>query len=245
MFRLSNVSAMYWGVKMINVTDEGLIENKSDHPIEAGAAKLKKKPKSPSTRRDKIIERASTVFWKKGYSGASMRDIAKACKCKPANIYNFFNSKEEILFEFLFTQSMRLLEMIRHFEQDRTSKASEQLQEFIRIHTRNVLSYRKTSRFLFDTGLERLSRSNRQKVISYRDHYDRILAGIIQRGIETGEFCETDARLAARNIASMITRTIIWYSPGGQLSVDDIARFLFEFTVNGLKNSERSNDESA
>lgn len=113
---------------------------------------------------------------------------------------------------------MRLLEMIRHFEQDGTSKAAEQLQEFIRIHTRNVLSYRKTSCFLFDTGLEMLSRSNRQKVICYRDHYDRILAGIIQRGIEAGEFCETDARLAARNIASMITRTIIWYSPGGCLS---------------------------
>lgn len=227
---------------MINVSNEGLIKNESDHPIEPGAAKLKK---SPSTRRDKIVEKASTVFWKKGYSGASMRDIAKACKCKPANIYNFFNSKEEILFEFLFAQSMRLLEMIRHLEHDRTSKASEQLQEFICIHTRHVLSYRKTSHFLFDTGLERLSRSNRQKVISNRDHYDRILAGIIQRGIEAGEFSETDARLAARNIASMITRTIIWYSPGGRLSVDDIARSLFKFAVNGLKREKNHHDESA
>ncbi len=220
---------------MMNESDAGFIEDDLDHPFEPGMAKLKKRSKSQSTRREKIVERASTVFWKKGYSGASMRDIAKACKCKPANIYNFFNSKEEILFEFLCAQSMHLLEMIRHFEHDRTSKASEQLQEFICIHVRHVLSYRKTSHFLFDTGLERLSKANRQKVINYRDRYDRILAGIIQRGIEAGEFCETDARLAGRNIASMITRTIIWYSPGGQLSVDDIARSLFEFSVNGLK----------
>jgi AcrR family transcriptional regulator len=173
-----------------------------------------------------------------------MRDIAKACKCKPANIYNFFNSKEEILFEYLFTQSMRLLDMIMHFEHDMTSKASEQLQEFICIHVRHVLGYQKTSHFLFDTGLEMLSRSNRQKIISYRDHYDRILTEIIQRGIEAGEFCETDARLAARNIASMITRTIIWYSPRGQLSVDDVARSIFEFTVKGLKREKNNDDES-
>jgi AcrR family transcriptional regulator len=219
---------------MIEMSGSSLIEVESDHAIEPGVVRLEKNLRRSSTRREKIVERASTVFWKKGYSGASMRDIAKACKCKPANIYNFFNSKEEILFEFLLTQSKRLLEMIRHFEYDRTSKASKQLHEFIRIHTENVLSYRKTSHFLFDTGLERLSRSNRQKVIHYRDQYDRILTGIIRRGIEEGEFRKIDARLAARNIASMITRTIIWYSPGGQLSVDDIARSIFEFSVHGL-----------
>jgi hypothetical protein len=88
---------------------------------------------------------------------------------------------------------------------------------------------------LFDTGLERLSKSNREKVISLRDEYDRILAGIIQRGIEAKEFSEIDPKLAVRYIASMITRTIIWYSPKGQLSIDDVAEFIFNFSANGLQ----------
>jgi AcrR family transcriptional regulator len=196
--------------------------------------KLKKKPNSTSPRREQIIDKASTIFWKKGYSGASMRDIAKACKCKPANIYNFFHSKEEILFEFLYAQNKRLIEMIGHFENDRITKPSEQLREFIHLHIKHVLNYQKTSRSLFDTGLERLSKSNREKVISLRDEYDRILTGIIQRGIETKEFSEIDAKLAARYVASMITRTIIWYSPKGQLSIDDVAEFIFKFSINGL-----------
>ncbi len=200
---------------------------------------MRKKTKSSSPRREKIIDSASTIFWKKGYSGASMRDIAKACKCKPANIYNFFESKEEILFEFLFTQNMRLFEMIKHFEDDRTAKPSEQLREFIHIHVKHVLNYQKTSRFLFDTGLERLSKNNREKVISFRDLYDRILTGIIQRGVDSKEFSDMDAKLAARYIASMITRTIIWYSPKGPLSVEDIAEFIYNFSVNGL-NKRRS-----
>mgnify|MGYP000843544499 FL=1 len=196
---------------------------------------MTKKTKNSSPRRDKIIDIASTIFWKKGYSGASMRDIAKACKCKPANIYNFFESKEEILFEFLLAQNIRLFEMIKHFDDDRTTKPSEQLRDFIHIHVKHVLSYQKTSRFLFDTGLERLSKSNREKVIGFRDMYDRILAGIIQRGIDAKEFSDMNAKLAARYIASMITRTIIWYSPKGPLSLDDVAEFIYQFSMNGLK----------
>ena len=202
--------------------------------------KLKKEPKSISPRREQIVDKASTIFWKKGYSGASMRDIAKACKCKPANIYNFFHGKEEILFEYLYAQNMRLFEMIKHFENDRDTKSSEQLREFILIHIKHVLKYQKTSRTLFDTGLERLSKNNREKVIFLRDEYDRILIGIIQRGIEAKEFSEIDPKLAARYIASMITRTIIWYSPKGQLSIDDVAEFIFNFSVNGLKSVKNS-----
>jgi hypothetical protein len=44
-----------------------------------------------------------------------------------------------------------------------------------------------------------------------------------------------DAKLAARYIASMITRTIIWYSSKGPLSLEDIAEFIYHFTMNGLK----------
>jgi TetR/AcrR family transcriptional regulator, cholesterol catabolism regulator len=196
---------------------------------------LEKKPSSISPQREKMLENASTLFWKKGYSGTSMRDIAKVCKCKPANIYNFFRNKEEILFECLYTQNTRLLGMIKHFESDRITKPSEQLREFIIIHLNHVLRYIKTSRLLFDTGLERLSRNNRRKVVSDRDTYDRILTGIIQRGIETKEFSEIDAKLVTRNVASMIVRTIIWYSPEGPLSINDIAEFIFNLTTNGLK----------
>jgi AcrR family transcriptional regulator len=193
-----------------------------------------------SPQREKMLAKASTLFWEKGYGGTSMRDIAKCYGCKPANIYNFFKNKEEILFEFLYTQNKRLIEMIKHFEDDRTTNPRDQLREFIFIHLNHSLSYQKTSRSLFDSGLERLSPANRKKVIGFRDIYDRILSGIIQRGMLIKEFGEIDAKLAARNIASMIVRTIIWFSPKGQLSVNDIADFIFKFSLNGLRGQRES-----
>jgi AcrR family transcriptional regulator len=185
--------------------------------------------------KEKMLETASTLFWQKGYNGTSMRDIARACNCKPANIYNFFKNKEDILFEFLYAQNKRLYEMIKHIEDDQVAKPGEQLREFIGLHLDHLLYYQKTSQYLFDSGLGRLSKKNREKVIYYRDLYDRILTGIIQRGIEAKEFYDTDAKMVARNIASMIVRTIIWYSSEGQLSANDIADFIYKFSLNGLK----------
>jgi AcrR family transcriptional regulator len=197
-----------------------------------------------SPLKNKMLEKASTLFWKKGYSGTSMRDIAEACKCKPANIYNFFNSKEDILFEFLYQQNQRLYDLIKHFENDQITKPSNQLREFIKIHIKHLLNYQKTSRYLFDSGLERLSHKNREKVISFRDIYDDILTGIIKRGIEEKEFRDIDAKMVARNIASMIVRTIIWYSPKGELSINGIAEFIYEFSVHGLKSDQASSINS-
>ncbi len=201
---------------------------------------MEKKQNRVSPQKEKMLTKASTLFWNKGYSSTSMRDIAKSCKCEPSNIYNYFKNKEDILFEFLFTQNKRLFEMIKHFENDRTTKPSVQLREFIIIHLNHVLSYQQASRSLFDSGLGWLSRNNREKVVSFRDGYDRILTGIIQRGIETKEFSKIDAKLVARNIASIIVRTIIWYSPQGQLSINDIAEAIFNFSLNGLR-GERNN----
>ncbi|MBW1673368.1 MAG: helix-turn-helix transcriptional regulator, partial [Deltaproteobacteria bacterium] len=44
----------------------------------------------------KMLDKARRLFWKKGYNSTSMRDIARAYGCEPANIYNFFSNKEEI-----------------------------------------------------------------------------------------------------------------------------------------------------
>ncbi|WP_410291021.1 TetR/AcrR family transcriptional regulator, partial [Desulfosarcina sp.] len=48
-----------------------------------------------------MLNKARALFWSKGYNSTSMQDIARAYSCKPANIYNFFARKEDILYEVL------------------------------------------------------------------------------------------------------------------------------------------------
>jgi AcrR family transcriptional regulator len=47
-------------------------------------------------RREAILEAARTVFFEKGYFGATIRDIAYEAALSPALIYHYFNNKDDI-----------------------------------------------------------------------------------------------------------------------------------------------------
>jgi AcrR family transcriptional regulator len=191
--------------------------------------------KDPNPQKKKMLAVAGSLFWRKGYDGTTMKDIANAYKCKPANIYNFFPSKEALLYAILRSQMERIISSIKHLENNDETPPVQQLRVFIENHANLTLSYyAKPSKLLFDVGLDSLSPANRKKIVKLRDTYDRILCKIIQRGIESGDFAQRDVKLAAYSIASMIVRSLIWFSPGGRLSAPKIIDFMTQFALNGL-----------
>ncbi len=56
----------------------------------------------PATRYDRrlaeILTHATEVFCKKGYEGASMRDLSRASGMSLAGLYYYFESKERLLY---------------------------------------------------------------------------------------------------------------------------------------------------
>ena len=188
--------------------------------------------KTPDRR---ILDKARTLFWRKGYISTSMRDIAAAYGCKPANIYNFFPNKEEILFEVLLEEMEQIIAPIKHLEEDDGTTPEEQLRLIIVSHLKLTLSYRRSAKLLFDVALNNLSRAKRKKIVDLRDTYDRIIRKILRRGMDAGFFREVDEKIAGFMLASMITRTRIWYHPKKGVSVEELADFIFEFALNGLR----------
>ena len=184
-----------------------------------------------------MLEAARRLFWEKGYNATSMREIAIAYGCRPANIYNFFSDKEEILFEVLREEMEQIINPIKHLEEDDGSSPIEQLRFIIESHLKVTLSYRRSAKLLFDVALDSLSPDKRKKIVGFRDTYDRIIRKVIHRGMDTGYFPKVDVRLAGFMIASMITRTRIWFHPKKGVSVSELADFIFKFTLNGLEGS--------
>lgn len=197
------------------------------------ASKISNKSQNRN-QKERMLAYARVLFWKKGYNGTSMRDIAKAYGCRPSNIYNFFPNKEALLYEVLMDEMEYIVNPIRYLEDDTTMSPVEQLRLLIENHIKLTLGYRRTSKLLSDTALGNLSMDKRNKVIKFRDAYDRILRRVIQRGIDSGDFAEVDVNLAAFSIASMVIRSRIWFSPKGRLSVNEFIDFIFEFVLNGL-----------
>jgi AcrR family transcriptional regulator len=128
-------------------------------------------------QKTKMLDKARRLFWKKGYNCTSMRDIAQAYGCKPANIYNFFSNKEEILYEVLLEEMEQIINPIQYLEEDDDTSPIEQLRLIIASHLKITLSFRRSAKLLFDIALDNLSTAKRKKIVDLRDTYDRIIQG--------------------------------------------------------------------
>lgn len=192
------------------------------------------RPKRPSRVRNTIISKARALFGRKGYHNTTVRDIATAYGCEPANIYNFFPSKEEILFEILSHEMEAIIEPIKSLVDDEDTDPVEQLKIVFDTHGKVTLGKMRTSRVLFDASLRSLNKKHQRVIIEKRDEYDRILRHIIQRGIDSGKFDQTDVKMASFAIASIIARARVWYKPSGGRSVDEIIDALFLFALKAL-----------
>lgn len=187
-----------------------------------------------------MLDKARALFWKKGYNATSMRDIAAAYGCKPANIYNFFPNKEEILFQVLLEEMEQIIEPIKHLEYDDHTDPIDQLRLVVTSHVNLTLSYRRSSKTLFDVALDNLPHAKRKKIVEMRDTYDRIIRKVISRGQKSHSFGKMDEKLAGFMIASMITRTRIWYHPKKGVSVEELGDFIVQFALNGLRGNQES-----
>ncbi len=194
----------------------------------------KNKPKKQSPVRSKIMSRARTLFGKKGYQNTTVKDIALACGCEAANIYNFFSSKEDILFEILSLEMEGILSAIKQIRDDDKTDPVTQLRLIFESHGKVTLGKMRTSKVLFDASLRSLSKKHQRIIIEKRDEYDQILRIVIHRGIDAGIFESTDVKMAAFAIASIIARARIWYKSGGEKSVDEIIDCLFLFALKAL-----------
>ncbi len=175
------------------------------------------------------------LFWQKGYHGTSMRDIAAACDCKAANIYNYFKGKEDILFEVIKDITERAVDSVLHLENDETTSPVDQLRSLIDSHLSVLLQMKKSSVLISDTGLQNLTRDHRKAIIDLRDTYDRIMRTVITRGIKSGDFVVKDEKVIGYLISSAIIRTTIWFSPKGCLSPDEVSDLIFDFVYRGIK----------
>lgn len=167
-----------------------------------------------------------------------MKDIARACGFEPSNIYNYFKSKELVLYDLIKAESEMLVSEVKYLDNDDTKSPTERLKLLIRKHINLALGPTRVSGSLFDSENRHLLPSHLKTIIKIRNAYEGTLRNIIRAGIDNGDFADMDDMLVAYAIAAIIIRSRIWFSPKGRLSANDIGDFTIEFALNGLKFSK-------
>ncbi len=180
-------------------------------------------------KRDFILKESRRLFGLRGFDKTSIKDIAAACNCTQGNIYFYFSSKEDILFEVLQSEIMRLIELIQPLEYDETMNPVEKFEVFVQRHVIHSLDL-----IYCEAELKRLAPFQRARIVELRDVYDRILRKILQQGISMGLFKKINIKVLNYSLASTVVRAKLWYSPKGNLTPEEFAKEIIQLFFHGF-----------
>lgn len=166
-----------------------------------------------------------------------MRDIAEAAELSPANLYNYFKGKHEILF---FCQDSSLDRMMEALDKARRNKgsAAARLRFVITSHLRCLLDEIEGSAAHLLTNA--LPPRQQRYLLAKRDRYEVGVRNLIAFGMRTGEFVPGDAALLARAILGALNWSVQWFRPDGEMTAEEIAEKLADYLVRGLLSGAES-----
>jgi len=184
-----------------------------------------------STRVD-ILKSAAAAFRRLGYHGATVEQIAAALHMKKGNLYYYFSNKEEILFACHEYSLQRLLGLLDEIEHTAVS-ADEKIRRLIVSFVHTILDELHGTALFLD--LEALSPAHLKTIIVGRDRFDHGIRRILDEGIRTGMFAQTDAKLLSFAILGAVNWIPRWYNPEGPASSQEIADRFADYLIEGLR----------
>ncbi len=92
--------------------------------------------------RARILEAAVDVITEKGFKSASMREIAQRAKVGDATIYNYFPSKEKLLYGYCEDVQRRAMASLRGIDKFHEYSLGEQLQQLVDVELQTWLPAR-------------------------------------------------------------------------------------------------------
>lgn len=163
----------------------------------------------PEHRPGQIIEAALEVFGKKGLAKTRLEDIAVRAGVSKGTIYIYFENKEALFKEVV--RETAIAAIASGEERPESGSPSDQLRMLMERYWEFVTSSAFSTIHRLVIGelhqFPDLARFYADEVI---DRGMRLITGIIRRGIDAGEFRETDPSAAARMLVALFVMNGVW-----------------------------------
>ena len=177
-----------------------------------------------TTRRREIEAAASALFHERGYSGTSVRDIARALDIQGASLYAHVASKEDVLWSIVDRTAARFEDaaagVLRTLRPP--TDPAELLGALVRAHVDVVVEdIERASVFVHEW--RSLTPDRREDVARRRDAYEARFRSVIETGVQTGRFAAVDPTATAAFILTALNGLVAWYRPSGRLDAGQIA----------------------
>ena len=160
-----------------------------------------------------------------------MRDIAGAADLSAANLYHYFNGKDELLFYCQDRALDRMLDAVT-LARRTTPSAAERLRLVLVAHVQTLLDDIEGATAHLHT--ESLPPALRPALVRKRDRYERALRRVIADGVGRGELIDMDPAIVTRAMLGAMNWTVTWFRPDGADTAEAVGDVIARFLVRGM-----------
>lgn len=183
-------------------------------------------------RRDLIINSATKVIAREGYSNTKVQTVADEAGVAVGTIYHYFKSKQEILEYIYVSQCDKFVVHVDNLQKEEMSEV-EKLEEFINYVMKEMEYNPDVLKVMIqiyqpEINSDLVIKAALDKLISK-------LAQLIQQGKELGEFADLEAYAYASILIHMIKGALNAFT-SKKTNYESRKRQLVEFIIKGIKN---------
>jgi AcrR family transcriptional regulator len=183
-----------------------------------------------------ILAHATDVFCKKGYEGASMRDLSKASGMSLAGLYYYFTSKERLLF---LIQKHTFSTIVQRLKKrlEGVADPEERVRIFILNHLEYFLANQQAVKVLSHEA-EVLKNGFASELTAIKREYYRICVGLLEelkrdlghqeRGLQFS------TRIAVLSLFGMMNWIYTWHNPRVDADAESIGREMGDIFMRGV-----------
>ena len=172
-------------------------------------------------KREQILDVAVNLFFRHGYAGTTIADIADKLGVTKPFVYYYFENKEE-LFETLTWEASNACLTSLHFPTSDKRTAIDKLREGLRrFAASNIENFKAGTFYYRETGALRPAFVRKVRVLGRRFHTD--LYTLLEAGKRDGDLDFDNAKLTAFAVASIVGFMYVWYNPNGPIGTDAMA----------------------
>jgi len=184
-------------------------------------------------RLSEILAHATDVFCKKGYEGASMRDLSRASGMSLAGLYYYFESKERLLFliqKHAFTTIVQELKA----RLEGVSDPEQKIRLFVLNHLEYFLANPASMKVLSHEA-DVLSNGFGSEVAAIKREYYRICVGLLDE-LKRERGLQFSTRIAVLSLFGMMNWIYTWHNPRADADAAEIAREMGDIFLRGVMN---------
>lgn len=178
----------------------------------------------------RIFESARVLFNQWGYTGMTLRQIAKDVGIEAQSIYNYIPSKQVLVERLVRNGTAELHASVATALDAAGPTPSARLAAAVKGHVMHYLSSANVVMFFRDS-LVHFESATRTSLLVMLKAYENVFKEIIREGIASGEFREVDVTPTTYAILGMGDSVSNWWRPSGRLDAPAVGELFGELAV--------------